>query len=65
MPDPIRVAVIDDQPLFRQGAVQALTKMDGIEIVGEGATAADALRIAQELAPDIMLLDVVLPGRRH
>jgi len=34
MPDAIRIAVIDDHPLFRQGVVQALTKMDGIEVVG-------------------------------
>ncbi|HWN49518.1 MAG TPA: response regulator transcription factor [Xanthobacteraceae bacterium] len=62
MPDSIRIAVIDDHPLFRQGVVQALTKVDGIEVVGEGATAADALKIAQDLAPDVMLLDVVIPG---
>jgi DNA-binding NarL/FixJ family response regulator len=46
MPDPIRVAIIDDHPLFRQGAVPALTRADGIEVVGEGATAADALRLS-------------------
>jgi hypothetical protein len=52
MPDSIRIAVIDDHPLFRQGFMQALTKMDGIAVVGEGATAADALKIAQNLGPD-------------
>jgi two-component system, NarL family, nitrate/nitrite response regulator NarL len=61
MPDPIRVAVIDAHPLFRQGARQALT-MDGIEIVGEGSTAADAVRVARELTPDVILLEVALPG---
>jgi two-component system nitrate/nitrite response regulator NarL len=58
----IRVAVIDNHPMFREGTVQALTLMDDIEVVGEGATAADALKVAEELRPDVMLLDVRLPG---
>jgi DNA-binding NarL/FixJ family response regulator len=58
----IRIAVIDDHPLFREGAVQSLTCMDGIEVVGEGATAADALSVAEELHPDVMLLDISMPG---
>ena len=40
----IRVAVIDGHPLFRAGTIQALTTADGIEVAGEGATAADARR---------------------
>ena len=43
MPDAIRIAVIDDHPMFREGAVQSLTCIDGIEVVAEGATAAEAL----------------------
>ena len=58
----VRVAVIDDHPLFRAGTVQALAKTDGLEVVGEGATAADALKIARELSPDVILLDLRLPG---
>jgi DNA-binding NarL/FixJ family response regulator len=58
----LRVAVIDDHPLFREGVVSLLTSVDGIEVVGQGATAAEALRVAQELLPDVMLLDVGLPG---
>ena len=58
----VRVAVIDDHPLFREGLVQYLMSAGGIEIVGEGAIAADALRIAQQFAPDIILLDICLPG---
>jgi DNA-binding NarL/FixJ family response regulator len=41
--DAIRIAVIDDNPIFRDGAVRSLTCMDGIEVVAEGATAAEAL----------------------
>jgi two-component system nitrate/nitrite response regulator NarL len=58
----IRNAVIDDHPMFREGAVQTLTCTEGIEVVGEGATAADALKVAEELRPDVMLLDISLPG---
>jgi len=58
----VRVAVIDDHPLFRAGTVHALAKTDGIEVVGEGATAADALKIARELSPNVILLDLRLPG---
>jgi DNA-binding NarL/FixJ family response regulator len=41
---PIRIAVIDDHPLYRAGTIQVLTQIDGFEVVGEGATAADAER---------------------
>ena len=58
----VRVAVIDDHPLFRAGTVHALAKTDGLEVVGEGATAADALKIARELSPNVILLDLRLPG---
>jgi two-component system nitrate/nitrite response regulator NarL len=57
-----RVAIIDDHPLFREGVASMLTSVDGIEVVGQGSTAADALKIAQECFPDVMLLDVRLPG---
>ena len=59
---PIRIAVIDDHPLYRAGTIQVLTQIDGFEVVGEGATAADALKIAQERTPDVILLDLHLPG---
>jgi len=62
LPDPICVAVIDDHPMFREGAMGLLTSADGIEVVGEGATAADAVKIAQDRAPDVFLLDIHLPG---
>jgi DNA-binding NarL/FixJ family response regulator len=62
MPDAIRIAVIDDHPIFREGVGQSLACVDGIEVIGEGASAADALRVAEELRPDVMLLDISLPG---
>jgi two-component system nitrate/nitrite response regulator NarL len=62
MPNLLRVAVIDAHPLFREGAVNMLTSVDDIEVVGQGATADDALKVARECDPDVMLLDVRLPG---
>jgi two-component system, NarL family, nitrate/nitrite response regulator NarL len=62
MPDAIRIAVIDDHPMFREGATQIFACMDDIEVVAEGGTAADAVRVARELRPDVMLLDISLPG---
>jgi len=57
-----RVAIIDRHPLFREGVITMLTSVEGIEVVGQGTTAADALRVARELTPEVMLLDVDLPG---
>jgi len=62
MTNVIRVAVVDDHPLFRKGVVHVLKSVDGIEVVAEGATAADAVRIAQERTPNVMLLDISMAG---
>jgi two-component system, NarL family, nitrate/nitrite response regulator NarL len=58
----LHVVVIDDHLLFREGVIELLTTVEGIEVVGQGGTAADALTVAQELLPDLMLLDIALPG---
>ncbi|WP_018236972.1 response regulator transcription factor [Ensifer sp. BR816] len=58
----IRVAVIDDHPLFREGVTRSLSEIDGFEIIAEGGSRDDALRIAENLAPDVMLLDISMPG---
>ncbi len=62
MPDAIRIAVIDDHPMFRDGAVQIFSCMEDIEVVAEGATALDAVKVARELRPDVIVLDISLPG---
>ncbi|QND57695.1 response regulator [Mesorhizobium huakuii] len=58
----IRIAVVDDHPLFREGVSRSLSEIGGFEIVGEGATAQDAERIASTVQPDILLLDISMPG---
>ncbi len=62
MRDRIRVVVVDDHALFRTGVVQSLAFDSAIEVVGEGETAAEAVQLARELAPDLILLDVSMPG---
>jgi two-component system, NarL family, nitrate/nitrite response regulator NarL len=58
MTNPIRTAVIDDHPLFREGVAKLLARTPGVEIVAVGSTAADALKIARELLPDVMLIEI-------
>ena len=62
MSDAIRIAIVDDHPIFRAGMFRILAKTTDIKIVAEGESADDALRIAEEQSPDIMLLDVSMPG---
>ena len=58
----IRVVVIDDHPMFRGGVVQFINSTSGFEVVGEGATAAEAVALAVQLVPDLMLIDICMPG---
>ncbi|MBJ6127907.1 response regulator [Microvirga splendida] len=62
MGERIRVVVVDDHALFRTGVVQSLAFDNAIEVVGEGETAAEAVQLARDLAPDLILLDVSMPG---
>lgn len=62
MSERIRIAVVDDHPMLREGVMHALRAHPDLEVVAEGATGADALRIAEEWLPDVLLLDVSLPG---
>ncbi|RDJ03841.1 response regulator [Rhizobium grahamii] len=57
-----RIGVIDDHPLFREGVVRSLSENKNFIVVGEGASGEDACRIARDLTPDILLLDVSMPG---
>jgi two-component system, NarL family, nitrate/nitrite response regulator NarL len=56
----IRVAVIDEYPLFREGMVSALEEHADIEVVARGETIQDAIRIAREYEPHVVALDVTL-----
>jgi two-component system, NarL family, response regulator DevR len=60
-PKPLRVMIVDDHALVRAAIRQAISAPD-IEIVAEAATAEEALHLAPEARPDVLLLDIDLPG---
>ena len=62
MSDKIQIIIVDDHPLFRDGVIQTLKAEPDIEIVGEATTAPEAVRLAGELLPDVILLDITIPG---
>lgn len=58
----IRIAVVDDHPLMRRGLRETLAEFDAFEVVGEGATAEEAVELARSSLTDIMIIDVNMPG---
>lgn len=58
----ISIVVVDDHAVVRSGLRMLLDSQDDIEVVGEAGTAKDAIFRARALKPDVMLLDVVMPG---
>lgn len=59
---PIRILVVDDHTLFRRGLTALLSREPQFEVIGDAADAGEAQRRAQELQPDLILLDNHLPG---
>ncbi|WP_042802457.1 response regulator transcription factor [Streptomyces sp. C] len=57
----IRVLIADDQPLVRRGLALILAPDPGIEVVGEAADGAEAVALAQELHPDVVVMDIRMP----
>ena len=57
----IRVMVVDDHPIVRQGLVSVLGDEDDLEVVGEARTGREAVALASRLQPDVVLLDLEMP----
>ena len=62
MAEKIRLVVVDDHPLFRQGVIDTLSLEPDMEVVGQASRGDDALEIIRTLRPDVAILDVNLPG---
>ncbi|MDI1300487.1 MAG: UvrY/SirA/GacA family response regulator transcription factor [bacterium] len=58
----IKVLVVDDHDLVRMGITRMLADISGLKVVGEAASGEDALRLARELSPQVVLMDVKMPG---
>ena len=59
---PIRVLIVDDHALFRHGLELVLASEPDLEVVGEAADGLEAIERAAELQPDVVLMDVRMPG---
>ncbi|CAN5727883.1 hypothetical protein BH18ACT17_BH18ACT17_00130 [soil metagenome] len=58
----VRVLIVDDQAPFRMAARMVVDATDGFDVVGEAETGEDSVAMAEELKPDLVLMDVNLPG---
>ncbi len=60
--DDVRILIADDHPLFREGVRAMLHREPTITVVGEATTGAEAISYAAELTPDVILMDLQMPG---
>ncbi len=61
---PIHVVIADDHPMFRRGLLDAISRASDIAVVGEAGTGDDAWRLIETAKPDVVVLDVEMPGER-
>jgi DNA-binding NarL/FixJ family response regulator len=60
--EPLRVLVCDDHPVYRDGLSMLLSSLEGLEVVGTAADGVEAVRRAGELQPDVVVMDLQMPG---
>ena len=58
----LRVVVADDHPVYREGLAMVLGSLPGVTVVGEAADGTEAVALAEELRPDVVLMDLSMPG---
>jgi DNA-binding NarL/FixJ family response regulator len=64
MADPTTIVIVDDHYLFRAGLIELLDSIPEFSICGDGASGAEAITLAREQQPDVVLLDIEMPGPR-
>lgn len=62
MTDTVRVLIVDDQEPFRSAARLVVELTEGFEVAGEAGSGEDGLRLVDELSPDLILMDIKMPG---
>ena len=60
--DATRVLLVDDHPMFREGVASLLGRAEDIALIGEASNGEEAIRLAETLLPDIVLMDIKMPG---
>jgi DNA-binding NarL/FixJ family response regulator len=60
--EPIRLVIADDHTFYREGVRTILHTVPGIEVIGEAATGAEVIAQALEKQPDVILMDIKMPG---
>ena len=63
MHDQIRILIADDHPMFREGVVQSLASEKDFAIIGQASNGKNAIKMAKELLPDVLLLDITMPDQ--
>ena len=58
----IRILIIDDHAIMRMGLASLLSSEPGLEIVGEAEDGGSGIRLAAELKPDVIIMDLIMPG---
>jgi DNA-binding NarL/FixJ family response regulator len=61
-PNAKRIVIVDNHPLFRKGLEQLINSNDGLAVCGEAGSAAEAMDVIRRIAPDLVIVDVSLPG---
>jgi serine phosphatase RsbU (regulator of sigma subunit)/DNA-binding NarL/FixJ family response regulator len=60
-PSPIRVMLVDDHPMVRRGLAAFLLTFDDLQLVGEAGSGQEAMRLCEQIEPDVILMDLVMP----
>jgi two-component system, NarL family, response regulator LiaR len=60
--DNIKILIVDDHPMMREALMTALEDEPGLQVVGEATNGIEALKLADELAPNVILMDLLMPG---